>query len=166
MESFNQLAKSRNDVILVIVGNDDGYKSTLEKLIKDLDLSDRVLFTGFLDGTAKLSALVDADVVVQTSVYEQGAWAPFEALLCNTPIIVSSNSGAGEDVKKIDAGYLVEHGNKKELSDIIQNVLDNPTEAKEKTKKAKEYIMSNLSLDKGIEKYEKLYREVSERYKK
>ncbi len=165
-ESFCELAKSRSDVILVIVGNDDGYKPALEKLIKELDLTDRVLFTGFMDGVDKLSALVDADVVVQTSRYEQGAWAPFEAILCNTPIIVSSNSGAGEDVKKIDAGYLVEFGNKSELSDTIQYVLDNPTEAHEKTQKAKEYIKSNLSMDKGIERYEKVYKEISERHKK
>ncbi|MBI3040290.1 MAG: glycosyltransferase family 4 protein [Chloroflexi bacterium] len=166
VESFNELAKSRSDVILVIVGNDDGYKPTLDKLIRELDLSDKILFTGFLDGAAKLAALVDADVVVQTSRYEQGAWAPFEAVLCNTPIIVSNNSGAGEDVKKIDAGYLVEYGNKGQLRDMIQYVLEHPAEAREKTQKAKEYIKSNLSLKKGVEKYEELYREVSRRYKK
>ena len=166
VESFSQLAQYRSDTILVIVGNDDGYKSNLDKLIDKLDLSDRVLFTGFLGGDEKLSALVDADVVVQTSVYEQGAWAPFEAILCNTPIIVSNNSGAGEDVKKIDAGYLVGYNNKNQLRDMMQYVLDNPTEAQKKTQKAKEYIKSALSLDKGIEKYEKLYKEVNERCKK
>ena len=129
-------------------------------------MADKVLFNGFLDGVAKLSALVDADVGVQTSVYEQGAWAPFAAVLCNTPIIVSSNSGAGEDVKKIDAGYLVEYDDKNQLRDMMQYVLDNPAEAQKKTQKAKEYIKSNLSLEKGIENYEKLYQEVSERCKK
>jgi len=166
VESFFQLAQYRSDTILVIVGNDDGYKSNLDKLIDKLDLSDRVLFTGFLGGDEKLSALVDADVVVQTSRYEQGAWAPFEAILCNTPIIVSSNSGAGEDVRKADAGYLIEYGNKNELRDMMQYVLDNPARAQKKTQKAKEYIKSALSLDKGIEKYEKLYKEVNERCKK
>jgi len=165
VESFSELAQSKSDVILVIVGPDDGYKSTLDKLIEDLDLSDRVLFTGFLSGEGKLSALVDADVMVQTSVYEQGAWAPFEAILCNTPIIVSSNSGAGEDVKRIDAGYLVEYGNKNELRDMMQYVLDNPAEAAGKTHKAREYVKTNLSLEKGIEKYEELYEEVIERCK-
>ena len=163
VESFSELAKSRSDVILVIVGPDDGYKSTLDKLTEDLDLSDRVLFTGFLGGEEKLSALVDADLLVQTSVYEQGAWAPFEAILCNTPIIVSSNSGAGEDVKRIDAGYLVEYGNKNELRDMMQYVLDNPAEAAGKTQKAREYVKANLSLEKGIEKYEELYQELSSR---
>ena len=166
VESFYELAQYRNDVILVIVGPDDGYKPTLDKLIDRLDLSDRVLFTGFLGGEEKLSALVDADVVVQTSRYEQGAWAPFEAVLCNTPIIVSSNSGAGEDVKRIDAGYLIEYGNTDDLKNKIQYVFDNATEAQSKAKRAKDYIEANLSLAKGIEEYEKLYEEVIERCKK
>jgi glycosyltransferase involved in cell wall biosynthesis len=157
VKSFYELTKDRDNVILVIVGPDDGYKSTLDELIDKLNLSDKVLFTGILSGDDKLSALVDADVVVQTSRYEQGAWAPFEAILCNTPIIVSSNSGAGEDVRKIDAGYLVEWGNKKELKDAMQNILDDPTEALNKTQKAKEYIIKNLSMQKNVEKYEKVY---------
>lgn len=157
VESFYELTNYWEDVILVIVGSDDGYKSTLEELINKLDLSSRVLFTGFLGGDDKLSALVDADVVVQTSRYEQGAWAPFEAILCNTPIIVSSNSGAGEDVRKIDAGRLVEWGNKKELKDAMQEILGDPTEAIIKTRKAKEYIINNLSMEKNVEIFEMLY---------
>jgi len=160
--SFNELTKSRDDVILVIAGSDDGYKSALDKLIKKLGLSDKVLFTGFLDGVDKLSALVDADVVVQPSVYEYGTAVPFQAIMCNTPIIVSKNTGGGENVSRIDAGYLVEYGDKKELSDTIEYVLDNPTEAQEKTQRTKEYIKSSLSLENCIEKYEELYREVIE----
>lgn len=159
IESFNELVKVRNDVVLMIVGPDDGHKLILEKLIKQLQLSEEVIFTGFLGGQDKLSALVDANVVVQTSIYEQGAWAPYEAVLCNTPIIVSSNSGAGEDVCKMDTGYLVEYGNINELRDIIQYVLNNPAEVAVKTKKAKKYIEDNLSLEHGIIKYENIYAE-------
>jgi len=159
-ESFYELAKSREDVRLVIVGNDDGFKPVLDRMISDLDLSDRVIFTGFLGGQDKLSALVDADVVVQTSRYEQGAWAPFEAVLCGTPIIVSSNSGAGEDVKRIDAGYLVEFGNKNDFKEKMEFVIDNQVEARVKTLQAKAYIEANLSIGKGIEKYENLYESI------
>ncbi len=162
---FASLAEVRKDAVLVIVGNDDGYKSTLEHKISQLGIADEVLFTGFLGGTDKLSALVDADVVIQTSRYEQGAWAPFEAVLCETPIIVSSNSGAGEDVKRIDAGYLVEFGNENELRDMIEYVFSNTSEAKAKAKKAKEYIKANLSMAKEVEKYEDLYKNVIERTK-
>ena len=158
VESFYELTKDRDDVILVIVGPDDGYKSTLEALIDKLNLSDKVLFTGFLGGEEKLSALVDADVLVQTSRYEQGLSFPsFEAIMCNTPIIVSKNTGASEDVKRINAGYLVEFGDKKELTTIIQKILDDPAEAASKTQRAKEFIIENLSMEKNVEIYEKVY---------
>jgi len=157
VESFYELTKSINDVILIIVGNDDGYKATLDKLIEKLHLSDKVLFTGFLGGDEKLSALVDADVLVQTSMYEQGTGVPFEAILCNTPIIVTKHTGSGENVSKIDAGYLVEYKNNNELRDMIKYVLENPAEAQSKTKKAKEYITNNLSIDNKIGEYESLY---------
>jgi len=159
--SFAELAKTNADAVLVIVGNDDGYKATLEELIDKLGIVDKVLFTGFLGGDDKLAALVDADAVIQTSRYEQGAWAPFEAVLCGTPIIVSSNSGAGEDVRKIDAGYLVEYGNISDLKGKMEYVISNRAEARDKTRKAKEYIIGNMSIEKGIEKYENLYKSIA-----
>lgn len=165
VESFYQLVQQRHDTILAIVGPDDGYKFVLDKIIDERDLPDKVLFTGFLGGEDKLAALVDADVLVQPSIYEQGARPSLEAILCNTPIIVSRNTGAGEEVEKIDAGCLVEYGNNIELRDTIQYILDNPGEAQIKTQKAKEYIKANLSLESQTEKYEKVYGAVIEGYK-
>ena len=57
------------------------------------------------------SALVDAEIVVQLSRFEQGAWAPLEGVLCKTPIIVTADTGTGEDVKRLNAGYLVDFDN-------------------------------------------------------
>ncbi len=162
VESFAELVKDRGEAILVMVGPDDGYKSTLDKMISQLGLADRVLFTGFLGGEEKLAALVDADVVLQTSRNEQGAGAPLEAVMCGTPIIVTRNTGSGEDVKRLDAGYLVEYGNKSELRDTIQYVLANPAEAKIKAQKAREYIKKNLSWYEQAGNYEKLYKAVIE----
>lgn len=85
---------------------------------------------------------------------------PFEALLCDTPIIVSKHTGAGEQVREIDAGYLVEYGNKDELITLIRYVLDHPAEAKEKSNRARDYIATELSIARMIEKYEKLYEQM------
>lgn len=148
------------DLLLVIVGADDGYEKIIRKLIKELGIDEKVLFTGFLSGKEKLAALVDADVLVQPSIYEQAARPSLEAILCDTPVIVSKNTGAGEDIQNMDAGYLVDYGNTEELTNAMQYILDNPNKAKEKTQKAKEYIKSNLSLSAQVEKYEILYNEV------
>lgn len=157
VESFYELTKQRDDAVLVIVGNDDGFKPILDSLIDSLNIQDKVLFAGFLSGDDKLSALVDADVVVQTSVYEQGAWAPLEGVLCGTPIIVTRHTGAGEDVKRMDAGYLVEYDNKNEMAELLMKVFDEPAEAISKAEKAAKYIRDNLSMAKKVNDYEKLY---------
>ncbi len=158
VESFYELSRQRDDVILAIVGSDDGHKSALETMIDKLNLSDKVLFAGYLDGEEKQSALVDAAVMVQPSVYEQGLpWASVEAILCDTPIIVSKGTGADEDVIRMDAGYLVEYGNTAEFGDTVQKILDNPAEAASITQKAKDYIMANLSMQKKVEEYERIY---------
>ncbi|MFC1945701.1 glycosyltransferase family 4 protein [Chloroflexota bacterium] len=160
---FTELAKREPAARLVIVGNDDGYKAALEKLIKRLGIAEKVIFAGFLNGPEKLEALVDADVVAQTSRYEQGAWAPFEAVLCGTPIVVSDNSGAGEDVAKHEAGYLAAFGDEKDLAEKLAWVLANPQEAGRKTARARQHIITDLSLEKGIERYEQLYQAVTRR---
>lgn len=162
IESFNELAQDRNDVTLVIAGPDDGYKFALESLIEKLELSTRVSFTGFLDGEDKLSALVDATILVQTSIYERGPGSPFEAILCNTPIIVTRDTGCSEIVAELDAGYLVKYGSVSELKTMMQRILDDPTEARGKMQKAKQYIVENLSPQIIVKEYEKLYQSAIE----
>ncbi len=157
LDGFHVFQRDNPDARLLIVGSDDGYENELKTRIKEYQLEDSVIFTGFIFGNEKLEALVDADVVVQTSRYEEGAWAPFEAVLCGTPIIVSDNSGAGRDVKKINAGYLCKFGDKRDLSDKIQYVLDNTQAAKDKTLKAKTFIEQNLSMKSRVGEYIDMY---------
>jgi glycosyltransferase involved in cell wall biosynthesis len=157
VEAFAELVKTRKDVILVIVGPDDGFKPFLVDLINRLELNDKVLFTGFLGGEDKQSVLVDADMLVQTSLFERGPGSPFEAILCNTPVIVSQNTGCAEVVAQLDAGYLVEYGNKPELAARMLRILNDPSEIREKTERTREYIISNLSWEKVVMEYEKVY---------
>ena len=62
----------------------------------------------------------------------------------------------------MDAGYLVEYGNINELKCMIEKVLDDPTEARDKMQRAKQYIITNLSYAKVAEEYEQLYQSIIE----
>lgn len=158
VDAFAELNKLRDDVFLAIVGPDGGYKATVEEQVSRLNLAKKVLFTGLLTGNDKLSAFVDASMLVQTSIYERGPGSPFEAVLSGTPIIITKNTGAGEIVGKMDAGYLVEYGNVPVLADLMRKILDDPADIRNKTEIARQYIIAKLSWQKGIEEYEKLYR--------
>ena len=122
----NAFAKlGREDTTLVYVGTDFGYEKRLKVIVAYLDIYDKVVFTGGLYGKDKLEALVDADVAVFPSRAEQGLpFAGLEAIMCGTPIIVTENTGAGEDVKRIGGGYAVEFGDRKQLAALIERLID------------------------------------------
>ncbi len=155
IENLLRATESMEGVCLIIVGQDDDFKATLERLGNN-----KVLFTGFLSGQDKLSALVDADVLVQPSRNEAGARPSLEAIMCGTPVIVTKDTGAGKQIASFQGGYLVEYGDIDMLRCAITYILGDYSEAQTKTNKAKEYIKDNLSLDKQIVKYEELYTEV------
>jgi glycosyltransferase involved in cell wall biosynthesis len=158
IKGFADLANRRDDVVLLIVGGDDGHMDECKALAQELGVGDKVRFTGFIGGAEKNEALIDADVVAQMSRQEQGAWAPFEAVLCGTPILVSAHTGAGEDVRRIDAGETVEFDNVADLSQKIEVILDNYPAAKERTMKAKAYIETKMSMNARAEEYIDVYR--------
>jgi glycosyltransferase involved in cell wall biosynthesis len=155
VESIRALAE---DIKLVIMGQDDGYKAQLMKIISQSYMDKDVLFTGYLNGQDKLSALVDADVLVQPSKNEAGARPSLEAILCGIPVIVTKDNGAGREIDKMDAGCLVDYGDAEQLGQAISFVLQKKAETYIQVQKARKYIEGNLSLGKQVEVYERLYK--------
>jgi glycosyltransferase involved in cell wall biosynthesis len=133
LEGFNELCHERNDVVLAIVGPDEGYKPILEQLINNFDIGNKVIFTGTLTGDKKIAVLNEAEMLVQTSIHERGPGSPFEAVLCGTPIIVTRHTGAGDIVAKINAGLLVDYGDVKGLKNLMVEIIKEPQKALETT---------------------------------
>ena len=165
IKGFAEYAKNDDKAKLVIVGPDGGHMDECKQIAKDLGVESKVMFAGFLGGDKKNSALIDADIVCQMSRQEQGAWAPFEAVLCGTPIIVTEHTGAGEDVKRVDAGYTVKFDDNQDLADKFKYVFDNYDAAKEKTMKAKTYIETHMSMNARSKEYIELYERAIEKAK-
>lgn len=164
IEAFSKLIEEIDDVILVIAGSDDGYKAELEKLIEKLNLNDKIKFTGFVDENDKISAYVDADLFVHTVRYMGGVGlTPLEAILCNTPVIVTEE--CGEFIKKAGCGYLVEYGDVNDLKEKMKYLLENPEEETNMVKRGKRYIEENLTWDKVIMKFDEVYENVASKSK-
>ncbi|GAH68144.1 unnamed protein product, partial [marine sediment metagenome] len=119
IKSFSKLIKEINDAVLVIAGQDDGYKKEAKVLAKNLGLQDKVKFTGRIDGKDKLSAYIDANVLVYPSIFEIFGLVPFEAIMCGTPVIVTDNCGCGQLIEEAKAGYLVHYSDVEGLKDKI-----------------------------------------------
>src|SRR5439155_11584397 len=93
IRALQKVAASREGIMLVIAGPDDGEERSLRPLVDDLKLTDRVVFTGFLDHSAKLQALTDCEFLVVPSRSEVFAISAIEALLLEKPVLLSSACG-------------------------------------------------------------------------
>ena len=156
IKSFSELTKEMSEVFLVIIGSNDGYMIEVEKLIKTLNLGNRIKLMGYIDENDKLSAYVDADVLVYPGISEIFGLVPFEAMMCGTPVIVADDCGCGELVKESGAGYLVEYGDIERLKEKMKRVIENPEDGAEMVKKGKRFIFENLSWDVVIRNVEPL----------
>jgi glycosyltransferase involved in cell wall biosynthesis len=108
---------------LVIAGNDMGYSGKIRNLVSELNLQDRVLWTGLLDDTVKFQALRDADVTVYPSVNEAFGLVPLESILAGTPVIVCNDGGCAQIIRKTGGGDFVPWSDVQALSFAIRRRL-------------------------------------------
>jgi len=152
------------DVVLVIVGPDDGYLNEAKRLAQALGVSDSVLFTGPLYGEDKLAAYVDSEVYVLPSRYEIWGMTVLEAYACGKPVVASEVGGLKDLVKVGETGLLFEPGNVKQLAEGIFNILSNyDNMAKEMGLRGKNFVKENFTIERVIEKLEKLYKKIVEK---
>lgn len=96
--------KERKQCKLVIRGSGD-LKPYLEKLVRDLDLTNDVKFLGWLDNPFKY--LSKSSIFVLSSIYEALPYALIEAMACGCPIISTDcKYGPSEILEKGKFGIL------------------------------------------------------------
>jgi trehalose synthase len=83
-----------------------GYLDELRNLAKDLRCAESVTFLGHVE--SGVTALRDADFLLQLSDFEPFGLSVAEALRERVPAIVSNNGGATEIVQDGRSGYVVE----------------------------------------------------------
>lgn len=158
IKAFSELTKEMSEVALIIIGSDSGYKVEVEKLIMALNLSNRIKLIGYIDEKDKLSAYVDADVLVYPGIFEIFGLVPFEAMMCGTPVIVTDDCGCGELVKESGAGYLIKYGDINDLKEKMKLVIENPEEGREMVERGKKYIERNFMWDKVVNMVDNVYK--------
>ena len=151
--AFKNVLNDIDNAILIVGGpnQDHNYVKDLMKLVKNLDLTDKVIFTGYLDDI--LQAYCDADVLVYPAVYEIFGLVPFEAIMSGTIVIVSDDCGCGEFIGDAKCGYLMKSGDIDDMKLKILGAFGNNEENQEMIKRGQEYIVKNLSWNEVTKKF-------------
>lgn len=126
---LHALAQLRNqhDFSYTIVG--DGHqKNSLERLSRDLGLSDRVTFTGFVSDGELKRLLANSDLFTLTSSINPGSHEGFgiaylEASACGIPVLAARLAGAIEAVNEGVSGMFVEEPTVPALKEALERFL-------------------------------------------
>lgn len=107
--------------VLLVGAGPEEHK--LKRVAKDLGLTDKVEFAGFVKHRIALDRIASANLLVLPSTGKEGWGAVVnEALLLGTPVICSSRCGASCVLNRNELGYVVSPGDAIDLVEKIELV--------------------------------------------
>jgi glycosyltransferase involved in cell wall biosynthesis len=157
-EAFSQLHKSYPYVKLDVAG-----WGTLEMdLHNKFGLHPGIKFLGIIDGKPKEDVLYSATAVIVPSLVEEVfGLTVVEAFAFGKPVIGCRLGGLPELIRHGETGWLVEAGNIQALTNSMENVIKtDPLSLANMTKNCMKYSY-NFSLEKIIQEYEDIYRQLA-----
>lgn len=98
LRAAKKVLKHNRKVLFLVSGSGDMERRMME-FAAESNISENVLFTGFLRGPEQFEAYRTADVFVMPSVSEPFGIAALEAMKVGTPVILSKQSGVSEAVR-------------------------------------------------------------------
>ncbi len=149
---------SECDASLVLVGDGDD-EQTVRRSVERNRLGDRVHLLGRRDDVAGLLKL--ADVFVLPSLTEGMPNALLEAMAAGRAVVTTDVPGCRDLVTHEQTGLVVEPGNAAQLSAAIVRLLRDRGLADRLGRCAEKHVRSDYSLNRCIDRYVALYREVT-----
>jgi len=151
-----ELAKNQ-DIHVTVVG-EPKKDGDIVKLVRELNISHRINFTGRIDDQEFVRQYARATVAVVPSVYEGFGLPVGEAMACGVPVI-STTGGALPEVVG-DAGVLVPPADSAALARAIHELLENPQRAKVLGSAGFRRVQEHFTWKRAAEKTVETYREV------
>ena len=164
VKAFSKLKDEFPNAYLLIAGDDSGYKKTIERLIKQLNIQTRVFFLGFILKKDLPEVYSMANVVVCPSKFEIFGLTILEANACEKPVIASNHWGPKELIINGKTGFLTRFGDFEELKEKIAYILSDDSQQKKMGIFAREYVKKNFSWEISAQKHYNLYKMLLEHH--
>ena len=151
------------DTTLVLVGPDDqGYRSRLEEMVGDLNLSRNVRFTGPIYSVQeRMQAYAACDVFCLPSGYEGTSQSIFQAMAQAKPVVATDTGGIPFQVEHGVEGLLVPYRDPAAISRSIVKLLEDPALAKKMGRAARRKV-EGFRYDRLAQQMKGVYKELIE----
>ena len=145
-----------HDNIQLAIAGRGAAENTLKKLAQDLDLGDRVQFTGYIPDADLPGLLNSIDVFAMPSEAELLSIASLEALSCGRPILAANAQALPELVDQGFNGYLFNPGDVRDAARVIRLIVSEKDRWPEMQAASLDKVRTH-SLDYTLRRYEQVY---------
>ena len=130
-------------------------KSSVQELVKKLDLKDKVEFLGNIQDTSRI--LRKSHLFLLPSEQESFGLAALEAMSCEVPVVASRVGGLPEVIRHGLDGYLAEVGDLEAMTRYSQQILRNQALRKRLGCEARRRVLEKFTPQRIVPQYESLY---------
>jgi glycosyltransferase involved in cell wall biosynthesis len=147
------------DATLFIIG-EGPEKQRLQRLAINLKISNKVVFTGFVDETEKIKILKSSHVLVLPSTTEGFGIALIEAMAAKTAVIAADIPAVHESVEDGETGLLYKARDVNDLKIKMEMILENAGLKEKLIKNGYTLVKKRFTWDVIFKKVERLYESV------
>lgn len=150
LQAFARIARETPDLDLVIAGPDgDGFGASMQRMAKDLGLSERIVWPGIIADDLKWGALHAAEAFILPSHQENFGIAVVESLAAGRPVLISNQVNIWPDIVNAGVG-LVEQDTLEGTERLMRRWLALP-EAEREAMRARTYpfFLNHYSMKNG-----------------
>ncbi len=160
IKAFKTISKEVTDAILLLVGS-GRERENLEKLVNELGLEEKVIFTGNVDHSSikEYYALIDLFVVPRRRDFAADLVTPlkpYEAMGMKIPLLMSDRAALKEIIGE-DRGFIFKTEDEEDLANVAISCLNDPSECKRRANIAHEWLIANRTWEMNAEIYKQLY---------
>jgi len=161
LEAFLSLAERGRFQSWHLVVAGDGppaYVAKLKQITRGRLGSDRIVFTGWLEGERKKAALTGASLLALASHHENFGLCVMESLACGVPVLISPNVDVAREIQNSESGW-VSAIDKKSLESTLATALSSPAELQRRGRNGK-LLAQNYSWSSIAEQLSRLYTDI------
>ncbi|MEI7694476.1 MAG: glycosyltransferase family 4 protein [Chlorobium sp.] len=147
------LEKSRSAQFLIV--GTGALETQLKELASTLNISDKLLFTGFRHDIPEI--LAEVDITVMPSPAEGMSMSALESMASGRPVVATSGSGLVDVIVNNVSGIIVKPDDSKELAEGVVKLLH--SDYREIGRAARKIVEEKFALQQVVSQYEQLAKE-------
>ena len=143
LRAMPEILKKHPTTTLLLIG-DGNLREELEQLVKDLHLTEHVVFNGYVGNSRLPEYYSSADVVLMPSLNEGSPVVLPEALACGAIVIASDLPVYQEHITDGQNGFIVKRADSDDLARKVMYILDHYNDIQDIKNTSRQYIIEHF----------------------